>query len=216
MENISPLFAGLSADELARLRSSACMRAAEYDKGGVIFAAGDVIRETGIVESGSVNIESIDLWGGRSILSNVGRGGVFGETYALCGEPLLVDAAAAERCRVLFLRYGTLMRENAELCGRLTANMLEISLRKNMELSGRMLFTAPKTVRRRLLAYLSAMSVKSGSAAFRVPFDRRGLADYLNVDRSALSKELGKMRREGLIEFSRSEFRIVGGTMRNS
>lgn len=216
MENISPLFAGLSADELARLRSSACMRAAEYDKGGVIFAAGDVISETGIVESGSVNIESIDLLGGRSILSNVGRGGVFGETYALCGEPLLVDAAAAERCRVLFLRYGALMRENAELCGRLTANMLEISLRKNMELSGRMLFTAPKTVRGRLLAYLSAMSVKSGSAAFRVPFDRRGLADYLNVDRSTLSKELGKMRREGLIEFSRSEFRIVGGTMRNS
>lgn len=208
MENKSPLFAGFTEGELARLMSGACVRRAEYDKGRVIFAAGDVISEIGVVERGSVNIESIDLLGGRSIFASVSTSGVFGEAYALCGEPMLTDAVAAERTCVLFVRYGALARENPELYGKLTANMLAISARKNIELSGRMLFTAPKTVRGRLLRYLSAMSARSGGR-FTVPFDRRGLADYLGVDRSALSKELGKMQREGIIEFRKSEFRVV-------
>lgn len=221
MENKSPLFAGFTQSDLALLMSGACVRRAEYDKGRVIFAAGDVISEIGVVERGSVNIESIDLLGGRSIFASVTVSGVFGEAYALCGEPMLTDAVAAERTDVLFVRYGALARENPALCGKLTANMLAISARKNIELSGRMLFTAPKTVRGRLLRYLSAMSAGRASPAgsggrFTVPFDRRGLADYLGVDRSALSKELGKMQREGIVEFHKSEFRIVGGKIHNA
>lgn len=185
-----------------------------FEKGGVIFRTGDIIHEIGIVQAGSVNIENTDLWGSRSILSNVGRGQVFGETYAMCGEPMMVDAVAAENSEILFLRLDILMDENQPWYGRIMSNMLRVSVQKNLELSSRIFFTTPKTIRGRLLAYLSAMSVKCGSTTFQVPFDRQQMADYLNLDRSALSKELGKMRDEGLIEFYKNTFRLNADSKR--
>lgn len=208
MKNISPLFRDLTDEELRLMEEHSCMHERDFAKGGVIFRTGDLIRSIGIVRQGSVNIENTDLWGNRSILSNVGEGQVFGETYALCGEPMMVDAVAAESCRVLFLRLDILMDVGKPWYGRIMSNMLGISVQKNLELSNRIFFTTPKTIRGRLLAYLSAMSVKCGSTTFRVPFDRQQMADYLNLDRSALSKELGKMRDEGLIEFYRNSFRV--------
>lgn len=211
--NTSPLFMGFSEQELQQMRDS-CMHGRSYEKGCVIFRTGDVIREIGIVQAGSVNIESIDLWGSRSILSNVGRGQVFGETYAMCGEPMMVDVVAAENSEILFLRLDILMDENQPWYGRIMSNMLRVSVQKNLELSSRIFFTTPKTIRGRLLAYLSAMSVKCGSTTFQVPFDRQQMADYLNLDRSALSKELGKMRDEGLIEFYKNTFRLNADSKR--
>lgn len=108
-----------------------------------------------------------------------------------------------------FLRLDILTDVGKPWYGRIMSNMLRISVQKNLELSNRIFFTTPKTIRGRLLAYLSAMSVKCGSTIFRVPFDRQQMADYLNLDRSALSKELGKMRDEGLIEFYRNSFRLI-------
>jgi len=205
--NTSPLFSGFSEQELQQMRNS-CMHGRKYEKGGVIFRTGDIIHEIGIVQAGSVNIENTDLWGNRSILSNVGRGQAFGETYAMCGEPMMVDAVAAENSEILFLRLDILMDENQPWYGRIMSNMLRVSVQKNLELSSRIFFTTPKTIRGRLLAYLSAMSVKCGSTTFQVPFDRQQMADYLSLDRSALSKELGKMRDEGLIEFYKNTFRL--------
>lgn len=205
--NTSPLFRGFSEQELQQMRDF-CMHGRKYEKSGVIFRTGDIIHEIGIVQAGSVNIENTDLWGNRSILSNVGRGQVFGETYAMCGEPMMVDAVAAENSEILFLRLDILMDENQPWYGRIMSNMLRVSVQKNLELSSRIFFTTPKTIRGRLLAYLSAMSVKCGSTTFQVPFDRQQMADYLNLDRSALSKELGKMRDEGLIEFYKNTFRL--------
>lgn len=211
--NTSPLFRGFSEQELQQMRDS-CMHGRSYEKSGVIFRTGDIIHEIGIVQAGSVNIENTDLWGNRSILSNVGRGQVFGETYAMCGEPMMVDAVAAENSEILFLRLDILMDENQPWYGRIMSNMLRVSVQKNLELSSRIFFTTPKTIRGRLLAYLSAMSVKCGSTTFQVPFDRQQMADYLNLDRSALSKELGKMRDEGLIEFYKNTFRLNADSKR--
>lgn len=196
------------------MRERSCMHFRRFEKGGVIFRTGDIIHEIGIVQAGSVNIENTDLWGNRSILSNVGRGQVFGETYAMCGEPMMVDAVAAENSEILFLRLDILMDENQPWYGRIMSNMLRVSVQKNLELSSRIFFTTPKTIRGRLLAYLSAMSVKCGSTTFQVPFDRQQMADYLNLDRSALSKELGKMRDEGLIEFYKNTFRLNADSKR--
>ena len=87
-------------------------------------------------------------------------------------------------------------------------NLLNISLHKNLALSERIFCTSPKTVRGRLLLYLSNQAAKAGSKSFRIPFDRQGLADHLNLDRSALSKELGKMRDEGILETTKNEFTL--------
>ena len=97
------LFRGMTADELAALRTAHCIRVQRYDKNALICHAGRVVHEIGIVQSGSVNVESNDLWGNKSILSHVEAGQAFAETYALCGEPLMVDVAAAEPCEILWL-----------------------------------------------------------------------------------------------------------------
>ena len=89
-------------------------------------------------------------------------------------------------------------------------NLLQISLRKNLALSQRIFCTTPKTIRGRLLVYLSNQAAKAGSNYFKIPFDRQGLADYLNVDRSALSKELGKMRDEGILTTRKNAFTLYG------
>lgn len=207
----SPVFYGLSESELAQMADKASARRCKFDKGSFIFHAGDQVQEMGIVQKGSVNIENIDPWGNKSILSNVPAGQVFAETYALCQEPLMVNAVAAENCEIVFLNLQMLMSKHnagASWYMKIMQNMLRIAVQKNLILSHRIFCTTAKTVRGRLLTYLSAMAVKKGSSTFQVPFDRQQMADYLNLDRSALSKELGRMRDEGMIEFYKNTFRL--------
>ena len=210
----SPIFQGLTDDELAQIQGSTSMRRKSYKKGTTIFHMGDVIRELGIVVSGSAIIESIDLWGNKSILSFIGEGEVFAETYAICHAPLMVDVVTSEKSEILFLNTDVLMSSKSTekiWHEKILQNMLNISMRKNLALSSRIFCTSSKSIRGRLLTYFTNMSVKEGATTFQIPFDRQQLADYLNVDRSALSKELGHMRDEGMIEFYKNTFRILSG-----
>ena len=169
--------------------------------------------EIGIVQSGSVNVESNDLWGNKSILSHVEAGQAFAETYALCGEPLMVDVATAEPCEILWLDLVPMLQQQntaASWYPKFLHNLLLLSMQKNLALSQRIRCTTPKSARGRLLTYLSAQAVRAGSTHFSIPFDRQQLADYLNLDRSALSKELGKMRDDGLIRCRKNEFELCG------
>ena len=212
----SPLFQDLSEAELDTLAAAGHLRTRQFAKHEVIFRAGSCVREIGIVLRGSVHIENLDLWGTKSILSSVGAGQAFAETYAFCGEALMVDAVAAEHCEILFLHTAALTDARIEpalkdkllkLVGTDTVRrLLAVSMRKNLSLSQRIFCTTPKTVRGRLLTYFSAQAARCGRMAFEVPFNRQQMADYLNLDRSALSKELCKMRDEGLLEFDKNRF----------
>lgn len=207
----SPLFQNLDESELYELKNCICMRNRSFHKGDIIFHAGELLHEIGIVETGSVNIENIDLWGNKSILSNIPTGQIFAESYVLCHEAMMVDAVAAENCDVLFLNLDILLNEqNAHHSwySKILTNLLQISVQKNLNLSNRIFCTTAKTIRSRLLTYLSALSVKNHSTTFQVPFNRQQMADYLSLDRSALSKELGKMRDEGIIEFYKNTFTL--------
>ncbi|WP_455720594.1 Crp/Fnr family transcriptional regulator [Agathobacter sp.] len=208
---ISPLLRGLNEKELQDMMDIHFSRKQTYEKNAIIFSAGSIIHEIGIVLSGSVNIENNDLWGNKSILSNVPAGQVFAETYAFSHEPMMVDAVAAEDCTILFLDFNMLMDnplENRTWQNKIIKNMLNVSMQKNLALSSRIFCTSSKTIRGRLLTYLSSQSMKAGSTTFDIPFNRQQLADYLNTDRSALSNELGKMRDDGLIEFYKNTFRL--------
>lgn len=202
------LFRGLTEADLAQMEHCHCLRQKSFSRRQVIFRAGDAVHEIGVVLRGTVHIESIDLWGNKSILSEVGEGQAFAETYAFCGEPLMVDAVAAEDCEVLFLDVSALSCPHAEhrWQEQLLRNLLQIAMKKNLSLSRRIFCTTPKTVRGRLLTYLSGQAVQAGGMEFDLPFNRQQLADYLNLDRSALSKELGRMRDEGLLTFERNHF----------
>ena len=166
----------------------------------------------GMVLSGSVTIESNDMWGNRTILSHVDKGEVFAETYAMVPEEaLLVDAVANQDCSILLLHIGSLgsgSHDSSLWRLKLMSNMLTVSMRKNLMLSGRSFHTSPKTIRGRVMAYLSSISLQARSDEFDIPFDRQQLADYLNVERTALSKELGRMKKEELITVRKNHFKL--------
>lgn len=212
----NPILAGFSKDDEKELLLLRCMRHRVFGKGDIIFSSGETISEIGVVEKGSVLVESIDAWGGRSILSVALPGQVFGESYAVLSVPLMVDVTAAEKCIVLLVDTKRLM--SAEYAGtswqpRILRNLVMIASSKNLSLSTRIFCTSSKKVRERILSYLSGLSIENGSAEFNIPLDRQQMADYLNLDRSALSRELSRMRDEGLIEFRKNHFLLLNTDM---
>ncbi len=206
----SPLFIHIDEQELVDMQFG--FRRSSFSKGAIIFRSGQIVSELGIVVKGSVNIESLDLSGSKAILSNIGSSQIFAETYAFCHEPMMVDAIAGKDCEILFVNIQALLKENnsnRSWYAKLLKNLLNIAAHKNLTLSNRIFCTAPKTIRGRLLTYLANLSAKQKSQSLTLPFNRQQLADYLNLDRSALSKELGKMRNEGLISFHKNAITLL-------
>ena len=211
--NKTSLFKGMSEDEIHSALEVLLAEERTYKKGALILCAGTSTDRMGLVLSGSVTVESNDIWGNRTILSHISEGQFFAETYALFNkEPLLVDVTANESSRILFLRCGKdyiLQMQHTPWMFKYIANLLNITARKNLILSGRSFHTAPKTIRGRVLSYLNSVSLQKHSNEFEIPFDRQQLADYLNLERTALSKELGKMQRDGLISFRKNRFKLT-------
>lgn len=176
----------------------------------MIYRAGDTVQSMGLVLSGRVQIENDDLWGNKSVLDSIAPGMVFAETYAfLPGEPLMVSAVASEPSEILFLNGARILQSCPNACihhSKLIRRLLTISSQKNLNLSRRIFHTSAKTIRGRLVSYLSGQAAQSQSPDFTIPFNRQQLADYLSVDRSALSNELGKMQRDGLLQVNKNHF----------
>ena len=207
------LFRGMDEAELAAALSALSAKEKTYEKDETILYAGNVSEHMGLVLEGSVTIESNDVWGNRTILSHIEKGGTFAETYALLeDEPMLVDVIAKEKSNILFLRIGSLNLLQQDISPwrvKLIGNLLRISSQKNLHLSGRSFHTAPKSIRGRVMAYLNSVSLQKNKIDFDIPFDRQQLADYLNVERSALSRELSNMQQDGLIIVRRNHFEIA-------
>ncbi len=183
-----------------------------YKKGELILCAGDSTDYIGMVLSGSVTIESNDIWGNCSILSHVEKNNFFAETYALLpDEVMLVDAKANEDCRILFLNIKKILNIGFSFSWekKILKNLLIISANKNLNLSKRSFHIVSKSCRRRLLSYLNAVSLQKQSEKFTIPFDRQQLADYLNLERTNMSKELSKLQKEGIIKFRKNHFEII-------
>ena len=188
------LFRGIKEDEIKTMLSCLNAYEREFKKDEIIYRAGDCVSEIGLVESGSVNIVVNFYWGNSNIFGHIETGKIFAETYAaVAGRELLVDVVAAEDCTILFLNMDKLLTVCQSGCSfhqRLIHNLLRISAMKNLNLSSRMMHTASKSTRVRL-------------------FSRQQLADYLGVERSALSNELSKMQKDGLIQYRKNEFKLL-------
>lgn len=203
------LFRGMSGEDIENMLDGLGAKQQHFSKGEIIFRAGDIVQSLGLVLAGSVNIENDDIWGNKSILDNIGPGQVFAETYACVpGEPMMVSVVASEAVEVLFIHVSQSIQNEPEKSyyGRLINNLLTISAQKNLNLSRRIFHTTSKSIRGRLLSYLSYQATRQGSFQFTIPFNRQQLADYLSVDRSAMSNELGKMQKEGLLTVKRNYF----------
>lgn len=184
-----------------------------FEKGEIILHAGGQTDCVCLVISGSVTIENNDMWGNRTILNIVDSDDFFAETYAILkDETMMVDAVANEQCAIMFLRIGGLFGSGFEgqpWSNKLVRNLLMISANKNLILSGRSFHISPKTARGRIMAYLNSVSLKKHSKVFDIPFDRQQMSDYLNLERTALSKELSRMKREKIIDFKKNHFEIL-------
>ena len=201
----SPLFRDISPADLASLLDCLDARERAYEKGTWLLRRGERTDRLGLVLSGTVHILREDFWGSRSIVGLAGPGEIFAESYALAGEPLEVSVLAASDTRVLFLRVEMALAGRGQLTRNLTALLAE----KNLTLTRKMRHMARRTTREKLLSYLSAQALRSGGPEFDIPMDRQQLADYLAVDRSAMSAALGKPRDEGVLEFRKNHFRLL-------
>ncbi len=195
------LFQGMTAKELSSCLVFLDAKEKRFRKDDVILHAGEKTSQIGMVLSGSVTVESNDIWGNRTVLSHVGKNQFFAETYALLGEVLLVDVRANEESRILFCNIKNLLEDSKKSSPwkeKLLKNILIISSQKNLILSGRSFYTSSKSCRGRLLSYLNAIALQTDSREFDIPFNRQQLADYLNLERTNMSKELSRMQDEGL------------------
>ena len=209
----TPLFRGIPQEALPALLEGLGARKRRCGRGEVVLRRGERADRLGLVLSGTLHIVKEDFWGSRTIVGLARSGEVFAEAYACASdEPLLVDVVASEACEVLFLDARRILTQCTSTCehhSRIIRNLVRTLAHKNLALSRRSLHTGPRTIRARLLSYLGEQAQRAGSRSFTIPFDRQQLADYLNVERSALSNELSKMQRDGLLTCRRSSFCLL-------
>lgn len=205
-----PLFSGCAPEEIGEMLRCLSASRCAYGRGETILQAGQEAEAMGIVLSGCVQLELDDVWGRRSIIGQAGPGDVFAETYACApGARLMVSAVAAQKSEILFLNASRLLRTCPTACpfhARLIQNLLAVTAQKSLALSRRILHTSQRSIREKLLSYLSYEAKLQGMRDFCIPFNRQQLADYLSVDRSALSAEMSRMKRDGLIDYEHSRF----------
>lgn len=209
----SPLFAGIDAMDMEGMLGCIGYHVRDYQKGEIIAFEEENINHVGVVMEGAVDMLKEDVWGNRTMLVRSYPQDIFGETFA-CGEDSLsvVTFAAAENCRVLFLSFCRVMHTCTHACQfhqTLIENMVRLIARKNRELMRKVEVVSKKTLREKILAYLSIQSQAQGSRRFEVPLGRVEWAEYLCADRSALTRELAKMKDEGLIDYQRNSFEIL-------
>lgn len=206
----SPLFFGMNEDELRGILECFNARIKSFESGEMIIRQSDVITNLYLVLEGGVNIEKDTYWGRRIIITKLGVNDNIAMSFvASKAVESTIDAVAAQDTKLLVLNYEkcTSMCQNA--CARhkvLINNMFEILAKENLELLQKIENVSQKSIRDKLLTYLSNEARKNKNNSFEIPFNRQDLADYLNIDRSAMSFELSKLQKEGMIEYDRNRF----------
>ena len=209
----SPLFDGIRREDLGAMLGCLSYRLARYKKGEAVALEQEHLRHIGIILSGAVDMVKEDLWGSKTLLVRMGQEELFGESFA-CGSDSLstVTFLAAEDSEIMFIPFNKVMHTCTMACAfhhRLVENMVRIIADKNRDLMRKVDIVSKRTIREKLLTYLSIQAQAQGSRYFEIPFGRVELAEYLCVDRSALTRELAKMKADGLIDYDKNCFRIL-------
>lgn len=208
-----PLFDGIDAEDLSGMLGCLGARTHQAKKGQAVFREGDTACFLGIVLTGSVQLIREDYYGNRSILAHIGPTQLFGESYAFSGaQALPVSVIADEDSSYLLLdsrRISVCCSNACTFHSQVIFNLLKVVATKNLMLHQKIQVTSKRTTREKLMTYLLNQAKLQNRTAFTIPYDRQALADYLEVDRSGLSAEISKLRREGVIECEKSSFRLL-------
>jgi len=205
----SLLFQGVSLTDLPRLLTCLGPKEVTYPKDYTIIEEGDVLDELAVVLSGSVNVVRHDFWGNRTLVAKLGEGDIFAETVACTAGKSVASVITEEKTVVLFLGVQKIITTCSTACvfhHAIIENMVKLLAHKNLALMQKMDHITKRNTREKLLSFLSEQALNKGSQKFTIPFDRQQLADYLCVDRSAMSYCLSKMKSDGLIEYSKNTF----------
>ncbi len=209
------LFAGVTEEEITSMLSCLGARVRSYQKGSYVLRQGTEMKDILVLAEGSLHIQRDDYWGKRSILGQVAVGEMFGEAYVAPESGALInDVVAVEDSTVLFFDVRKMITTCSSACRfhtMVVQNLFFAISEKNRKLVQKLGHISRRTTREKLISYLSEEAKKEGSADFTIPFNRQQLADFLSVDRSAMSNELCKMRDEGILEFDKSSFRLLKG-----
>ena len=209
----SALFSGIKDAEVCRMIGCLGARVTHFDKKQTILAEGEPAKKVGIVLSGEAQMVRDDYYGNRSLLDRVGESELFAESFA-CAEvgDLPVSVIASEPTEVMLIDSAHILHTCENNCAfhrQMIFNLMKDLAEKNLGLHRRAEITAKRSTREKLLAYLYAEAREAGKGSFAIPFDRQELADYLEVDRSGLSAEIGKLRDEGVLRCRKNHFELL-------
>ena len=206
------MFTGVGDSEIESMLSCLGARLKTYIKGEYVFRQGEHITDISVLAEGSLHIQKDDYWGNRSILGEISTGEMFGEAYAYDSGAMLYDVVAVEDSVVIFFDVKRILTSCSNACrfhAIAVQNLFFAISEKNRKLVQKLGHMSKRTTREKLISYLSEQAKKQSSASFTIPFNRQQLADFLSVDRSAMSNELCKMRDEGLLEFEKNQFKLL-------
>ncbi len=207
------LFAGIRQEELASLLGCLQARVVAVKKGDPLFLEGDAAGFIGVVLSGCIQILQEDYYGNRSLLTQAETGEIFAETFACANlSRMPVSGYAPRDAEVMLLSCQKMLTVCSNSCrfhNALVKNLLQVVAQKNLSLSRKIGFMSQKTTREKLMAYLLDQAKRAGSPRFTIPLDRQALADFLGVERSAMSAELGKLRKAGVLECQGPHFELL-------
>lgn len=208
-----PLFDGVADDSLFTMLDCLGAKVIEFDKKYTVIAQGYPAKHIGIVLSGSVQMERTDYFGNRSIVAKAERSELFCEAFACAEvESIPVSIIANEPSEIMLIDCSRVLHACSNNCGfhqQLIYNLMKDLAKKNLNFHQRIEVTSKRTTREKLMAYLMLQAQRAKSSSFEIPFDRQELADYLEVERSGLSAEISKLRKEGILESNKKRFTLL-------
>lgn len=208
-----PLFAGIPKEDFEKMLNCIGSYVKTYNKGEFISLTNEPVKQVGIVLNGTVHMIKEDLWGNKTILSFIKETDLFGETF-VCGNKnvSIVTFLAAAKTKILFLPFNRVMHSCTLACTfhhRLIENMVTLIANKNVQLMEKLDILSKKTLREKIMTYLSGQAQLTNRKYFEIPIGRIELANYLCADRSSLTRELCNMKADGFIDFEKNTFRLL-------
>ncbi len=206
------IFSGIDEAEMESTLGCLGAKTEDYKKGAYILRFGDSPESVGLLLSGSVLVVQEDYWGNRNIRVRIMPGQVFAESFACVpGAVMNVSVVADENSKVMWLNVQRVLHTCPTACShhsRMIRNLLSDLASNNLRTNEKLTHISKRTTREKLLSYLSAEARRQGKAEFAIPFNRQQLADYLSVERSAMSAELSKMQKDGLLTADKNIFSL--------
>ena len=207
------LFEEIEEENLTAMLDCLGAKVFSVKKDMTIFCEGTPAKYIGLILSGAVQMVQDDFYGNRSIVTSIGENGLFGESFACAGiTSLPVSFIASKDCEIMLIDCKRITNTCCNACSfhkQVIFNLLHLVARKNLDFHQKIEITSKRSTKEKLMTYLLSVAKQTGSSSFTIPYDRQALADYLGVERSAMSSEIGKLRKEGIIECQKSHFTIL-------